>query len=73
MPFTLVSTAGFRCDVRRSIGVIMCGAERAPTDSVLKPYKRPCTLAEIRVPGTEYRILKDALDEIVPTARFVAT
>ena len=73
MPFTLVSTAGFRCDVGRSIGVIMPGAERAPTDSVLKPYKRPCTLAEIRVPWTEYRILKDALDEIVPTARFVAT
>ncbi|MDH3317131.1 MAG: hypothetical protein OER43_15375 [Gammaproteobacteria bacterium] len=73
MPFTLVSTAGFHCDVWRSIGVIVRGGERAPMDFVLKRYKRPCTLAEIRVLGKEYRTIKQALEEIVPTARFVAT
>ncbi len=72
-PFTLVSTAGFHCDVWRSIGVIVRGGERAPMDFVLKRYKRPCTLAEISVLGKEYRTLKAALEEIVPTARFVAT
>lgn len=73
MPFTLVSTAGFHCDVWRSIGVIVRGGERSPVDFVLKRYKRPCTLAEIRVLGKEYRIIKQALEEMVPTARFVAT
>ena len=73
LPFTLVSTAGFHCDVWRSIGVIVRGDQRAPMDFVLKRYKRPCSLAEIRVLGKEYRTLKTALDEIVPTARFVAT
>lgn len=73
MPFTLVSTAGFHCDVWRSIGVIVRAGQRAAMDFVLKRYKRPCSLAEIRVLGKEYRILKDALEEIVPTARFVAT
>lgn len=73
MPFTLVSTAGFHCDVWRSIGAIVRGGERAVMDFVLKRYKRPCTLAEIRVLGKEYRKIKTALDEIVPGARFVAT
>ncbi len=73
MPFTLVSTAGFHCDVWRSIGVIVRGGKRAPMDFVLKRYKRPCTLAETRVLGKEYRTIKQALEEIVPTARFVAT
>lgn len=73
MPFTLVSTAGFHCDVWRSIGVIVRGGERAPMDFVLKRYKRPCTLAEVRILGKEYRTIKSALEEIVPTARFVAT
>lgn len=73
LPFTLVSTAGFHCDVWRSIGVIVRGGERAPVDFVLKRYKRPCSLAEVRVLGKEYRAIKQALDEIVPAARFVAT
>lgn len=73
MPFTLVSTAGFHCDVWRSIGVIVRGDQRAPMDFVLKRYKRPCTLAEVRVLGREYRTIKNALEEIVPTACFVST
>lgn len=73
LPFTLVSTAGFHCDVWRSIGVIVRGDQRAPLDFVLKRYKRPCSLAEIRVLRKEYRTLKTALDEIVPAAQFVAT
>ncbi len=73
LPFTLVSTAGFHCDVWRSIGVIVRGEERAPMDFVLKRYKRPCSLAEIRVLGKEYRTLKASLADIVPSARFIAT
>ncbi len=73
LPFTLVSTAGFHCDVWRSIGVIVRGDQRAPMDFVLKRYKRPCSLAEIRVLGKEYRTLKESLADIVPTARFIAT
>jgi hypothetical protein len=73
MPFTLVSTAGFHCDVRRSIGVMVRGGERASMDFMLKRYKRPCTLAEIRVSGKEYLTIKGALEEIVPTARFGKT
>lgn len=72
-PFTLVSTAGFHCDVWRSIGVIVRGGERAPMDFVLKRYKRPCTLAEAGVLGKEYRTIRGALADIVPAARFVAT
>ncbi len=73
MPFTLVSTAGFHCDVWRSIGVMVRGAERVPMDFVLKPYKWPCTLAEVRALGNEYRTIKLALEEMVPSAQFVAT
>lgn len=38
MPFTLVSTAGFHCDVWRSIGLIVRGGERVRMDFVLESY-----------------------------------
>lgn len=73
IPFTLVSTAGFHCDVWRSMGVIVRDDERLVLDFVLKISKRPYRLAEVRVLGEEHRVIRCALEDIVPQARFVAT
>lgn len=73
MPFTLVSTAGFHCDVWRSMGVIVRGENRLALDFVLKVSKRPYRLPEVRILADEHRVIRAALEDIVPRARFVAT
>ncbi|HEY5701013.1 MAG TPA: hypothetical protein VIT83_02880 [Gammaproteobacteria bacterium] len=73
IPFTLVSTAGFHCDVWRSMGIIVRDSSRSPVDFVLKVSKRPYRLPEIRVLGEEHRAIQSDLEDIVPKARFVAT
>lgn len=73
MPFTLVSTVGFHCDVWRSMGVVVRDNSRLPLDFVLKISKRPYRMPEIRVLGEEHRAIQTDLEDIVPEARFVAT
>ena len=73
MPFTLVSKLGFHCDVWRSIGRIVTASGSRPLDFVLKVGKRLCTWRQVAVLAKEYRILRDALDDLVPSSMFVAT
>ena len=73
LPFTLVSTAGFHCEVWRSMGVVVRDDSRLPLDFVLKISRRPYRAPEIRVLGQEHQVIQAGLEDIVPTARFVAT
>ena len=73
IPLTLVSTAGFHCEVWQSIGVLVSGPHRTEIDFVLKRYLRPSSLAATRVLGREHETLRQALGDIVPATRFVAT
>lgn len=73
MPFTLVSRLGFHCDVWRSIGRIVTEEGSRSLDFVLKVSKRLCRWREVAVLAKEYRLLRAALDEIVPASMFVAT
>jgi hypothetical protein len=73
MPFTLVSTAGFHCEVWQSMGVIVSGGTRTEVDFVLKRYLRPSSLAATSSLGRELDTLRRALGDIVPATRLVAT
>ena len=73
LPLTLVSDAGFHCDVWRSAGMIVRDGRREPVDFVLKRYREPCPPAYVRVLARDHRRLREALDEIVPPAVFVTT
>ena len=73
IPFTLVSKLGFHCDVWRSIGRIVRPSGYQSLDFVLKVGKRLCTWRQVAVLAKEYRILREALDDIVPASMFVAT
>lgn len=73
IPFTLVSTLGFHCEVWRSAGTLVDASGRRAVDFVLKVSKHPCTPAEVRVLAREHAALRAALDEIVPDATFVIT
>lgn len=73
LPLTLVSTAGFHCEVWRSAGVIVRDGRREPVDFVLKCYREPCPARYVRVLARDHRRLREALDDIVPKAVFVTT
>lgn len=73
LPLTLVSTAGFHCDVWRSAGVIVRDGRRQPVDFVLKRSLEPCPAGYVRVLARDYRRLREALDEVIPEAVFVST
>jgi hypothetical protein len=73
MPFTLVSRLGFHCDVWRSIGRLVTIEGSKPLDFVLKVSKRLCNWREVAALAKEYRVLRSALDDMVPSSIFVAT
>lgn len=73
VPFTLISTLGFHCDVWRSIGKIVTAERSSALDCVVKIGSQRCTRAQVRVLAKEHRILKQALGELVPAATFIAT
>jgi len=71
MPFALVSTSGFHCEVWQSIVAFVGHGERTELDFVLKRYLRPADLAQVRVLNREYRTLRGALGEIVPETVYI--
>jgi hypothetical protein len=73
LPFTLVSTSGFHCEVWQSLGWIVEGGQRVELDFVLKRYLRGADLPQVRVLNREYRTLRARLGEIVPETVYVAT
>ena len=73
VPFTLISTLGFHCDVWRSIGRIVRTDSSSDIDCVLKIGSQRCSRAQVRVLAKEHRLLRDSLGELIPAATFIAT
>jgi hypothetical protein len=70
---TLIATSGYHCEVWRSIGNIIVGGERQSLDIVIKKFRGPCSMREAEVYRKHYHILKEKLDDIIPSAIFVVT
>lgn len=70
---TLVATTGAHCEVWRTSGATRSNGPMTRVDLVIKQYREPCSLAEVRVLARQYRELKRALEDMVPEALFVAT
>lgn len=73
IPATLISTTGFHCKVWQCAAILVQGEEKIPLDYVIKKYNGPCSWPEVAVLNRDYREIKAALGEIIPTAVFVAT
>jgi len=73
LPATLISTRGFNCEVWQSAGVIITAGGRFPVDFVVKRHRFACSLPKLKVLNREYHVLREALEEMVPAAVFVAT
>lgn len=72
-PAALISTSGYHCEVWRTTINARRNGEVERWDIVVKRFREPCPLPEVRVMARDYRVLKARLQEIVPTALFVAT
>lgn len=72
IPFTLISTLGFHCDVWRSIGRLTRGESTVQVDCVLKIGSIRCTQPQVRALAREHHLLKSTLGELIPDATFVA-
>ena len=70
---TLVSSAGFNCDVWRVSRLVSRNGEAEHVDIVIKRHREACAPVKARAYLREYRILKRRLDDIVPDAVFVVT
>jgi hypothetical protein len=70
---TLVSTVGFNCEVWQSSGVIDHDGDRTKVDFVIKRHRFACDLRRLHAYRRDYRRLREALEEMVPSALFVAT
>lgn len=73
VPMTLVSTTGFNCDVWRCAISLRVNGKVTPLDFVIKHHLEPCGLAQVAVFNKHYRMLREALGDIVPEALFIAT
>lgn len=73
IPFTLISTLGFHCEVWRSAGTLYVHGSSRPVDFVVKVSRRSYSLAEARVLVRDHRLLSAELEEIVPPATFILT
>jgi len=70
---TLVSTIGFNCEVWQCGGVIIAHGERETINFVVKQHRFACDQYKLRVYQRDYRRLRAALADMVPSALFVAT
>lgn len=73
MPATLISTQGSHCEVWQSMGSIWLEDERHEMNFVIKRHLLPCPAREVDIYYRDYRKLRGALGEIVPTALFART
>ena len=73
MPATLVSTRGFNCEVWQSGGVIVRDGQRQAVNFVVKRHRYPCSRRKVQAYQREYRRMRTALADIVPSALFVST
>jgi hypothetical protein len=73
IPLILISTTGFHCRVWQSTAIFIHGGEKITFDYVIKKYIGPCSLKEVEILYRDYREIKAKLDDIIPTAVFVAT
>lgn len=68
LPASLISTTGNHCEVWQTAGTGNPGVSL-----IVKKHRRRCSFAEARSYSREYHVLKEALDEIVPSTVFAAT
>lgn len=73
LPATLVSTAGFNCDVYQTAGVMRWRNSVTRLNLVVKRHRFVCSLARIRAYQRDYQRLRSVLDTLIPKAVFVAT
>ncbi|MDR9432712.1 MAG: hypothetical protein RI539_00980 [Spiribacter sp.] len=73
LPATLVSDAGYHCEVWRSSGSVFRDGLRQPLDLVIKVPRQAIPETEVRVLHREHQQLRDALGDIVPTTIFTRT
>jgi hypothetical protein len=73
IPLILISTTGFHCSVWQSTAIFIHGEERITFDYVIKKYIGSCSLKEVEIFNRDYQEIKAKLDNIIPTAVFVAT
>jgi len=66
----LKSTIGYHCDVWQMTMQRRRG--RPAVDLVIKKYRAPCGLRQVRVLDKDYRRLKSNLEDIIPDTVFVA-
>lgn len=72
IPATLIATTGYHCDVWQITRVPILEHHSA-VDVVVKRFREPCSLPEIRILLKEYQMLRRSLGQLIPKARFVAT
>ncbi|HEY5789289.1 MAG TPA: hypothetical protein VIX81_01620 [Gammaproteobacteria bacterium] len=73
LPATLMSTAGYHCDVWQSNGSVIRAGKRRALNLIIKRCKDPLPFVEVQLLQRDYRELKERLGAIVPDAAFVAT
>ena len=73
MAATLVSDAGYHCEVWRSSGSVMRDGARQTLDRVIKIPRTPVPATEVRVLRRDHQRLHSALSDIVPPTVFVRT
>lgn len=68
--YTLISTRGFHCDAWRTSSTVSEDRVLRTIDWVVKVSKRSFAPREVRVLKRDHSLLRNALDDIIPTAHF---
>ncbi|EIJ42214.1 hypothetical protein BegalDRAFT_1318 [Beggiatoa alba B18LD] len=72
-PATLVSTTGSHCEVWQSFRTYIENGEKITLNFVVKRHYQACEFHEVRNLCRDYRILKEELTDIIPSAMFIQT
>ncbi|RZU99151.1 hypothetical protein [Spiribacter vilamensis] len=73
LPATLISDAGYHCEVWRSSGSVFRDGERQTLDRVIKVSRSRTPAREVEILNRDHRRLREALGGIVPPTVFVRT
>ncbi|MEX0431069.1 hypothetical protein [Spiribacter insolitus] len=73
LPATLISDAGYHCEVWRSSGSVIRDGERQTLDRVIKIPRLPIPAIEVTILHRDHQRLQAALGDIVPRTVYVRT
>ena len=73
LPATLISDAGYHCEVWRSSGKILRDGQREPLDLVIKVPRTTVSEGEVRVLRRDNDRLRNRLGDIVPATMYIRT